>query len=218
MFKLYKPVYKFLRLSCDDINKRQLDNIELNWSYLVVLQAIHRYLLVKNESNSVDMQYEYARSSYLHYARWVADNETFYLDRAEQLEYPNTTWVAQEIRKACILLGAAQFSPREKVCFHHKAEEYLVYLSNVLNNSDTKYLARIQFILLQNHVIPNAFFQEALPEIATDEERSWNVPRSITYTNILARTVSKLASGVRNFSPKGELDWIRARLNSRSHS
>jgi hypothetical protein len=75
----------------------------------------------------------YARASLLHYARWMAEHETFYLDRPEQLEYPTETWAAQEIRKANILTAAAHLADdREAGKFRTKAQWFYDRLTTLM--------------------------------------------------------------------------------------
>ena len=90
----------------DDLDARRLPFVEGRWSYTVFLQALGRYLFVF-EARGRDDRWEYVRASVLHYARWMAAHEYFYLDRPEELEFPNETWAGQEMRKADVLDLAA---------------------------------------------------------------------------------------------------------------
>jgi hypothetical protein len=95
----------------DDIDERQLRNAELRWSYTIYLQALVRFIeLSIPDSDLKDVQ-NYAKSSLLHYARWMCANERFYLDEPEKLEYPTETWAAQELRKGTTLWMAARYAP-----------------------------------------------------------------------------------------------------------
>ena len=106
----------------DDITARDLLDRERRWSYTVFLQALGRYLLVKEELGSIDATYRYARASLLHYARWMAVHEYPYLDRPEELEYPTETWAAQEARKSEVFdLAAQHVSGAERQRFLDKA-------------------------------------------------------------------------------------------------
>jgi len=86
----------------DEIASRDLDNVEETWFYTIFLQAVINYLDIKRRLGEFDQGYRYARATLLHYARWMASNESPYLDFPERLQYPNDTWSAQDIRKACM--------------------------------------------------------------------------------------------------------------------
>ena len=98
----------------DDIEARGLRRPEERWSYTVFLQVLGKYLFLKMEWQQLDYMFAYARASLLHYARWMAENEYFYLDKPELLEYPTETWAAQEIRKAEVFNLAAYFANHEE--------------------------------------------------------------------------------------------------------
>jgi hypothetical protein len=94
----------------DDLSARTLDDAELRWSYTVYLQSLARFIELTDGVERLETLRAYARLSLLHYARWMADHERFYLDTPEQLEYPTETWAAQELRKGTTLLMAARWS------------------------------------------------------------------------------------------------------------
>ena len=94
----------------DDIDSLDLLNAEERWSYVVFLTSLAKYLDRKTEYQQFDATFDYARGSLLHYARWMLQNESPWLDRADELEYPNETWAAQEMRKANVLRWAARYA------------------------------------------------------------------------------------------------------------
>jgi hypothetical protein len=107
----------------DDIAALDLGNAELRWSYTVFLQSLVRLLAVSYEWGLDAELAGYARASLVHYARWMAEHETFYLDRPEQLEYPTETWAAQELRKANVLVAASKYvSKTDAASFRKKAD------------------------------------------------------------------------------------------------
>src|SRR6185295_656786 len=65
------------------------------------------------ERGLIDERYVYARDALMRYARWMAVHERNYLDHPEQLEFPNETWAAQDLRKAAVLEFAAQYAADE---------------------------------------------------------------------------------------------------------
>jgi len=91
----------------DDINARNLLDIENGWSYTVFLSMLVRYLDLKRDWHQLDPMYDYARRSLLHYAAWMRDHELPYLDQRDKLEFPTETWAAQDLRKANVMRFAA---------------------------------------------------------------------------------------------------------------
>ena len=94
----------------DDIEARNLLDVEKRWSYTVFLCTLARYLGVKAEAEECDTMYAYGRASLLRYAEWMLENEVPYFDRPEQLEYPTEAWAGQELRKANVLRLAAEYA------------------------------------------------------------------------------------------------------------
>ena len=91
----------------------QLLDAENRWSYTVFLQTLGKYLDYRADRGLVDERYAYARDVLLNYARWMAEHERPYLERPEQLEFPNETWAAQDIRKAAVFEFAARHARDE---------------------------------------------------------------------------------------------------------
>ncbi len=91
----------------DDVDSRNLLDIENRWSYTVFFSSIAKYLQVKQECNQIDESYAYGQACLLHYATWMLDHEVPYFDQREKMEYPTEAWAAQELRKANVLRWAA---------------------------------------------------------------------------------------------------------------
>jgi len=134
----------------DDIAALELGNAERRWSYTVFLQSLVRCLGAAEQLGwSADFA-AYVRQSLLHYARWMAENETFYLDRPEQLEYPTETWAAQEIRKANILIAVAHLANgNEAGKFRAKAQWFSKRAWTTLMSSSTWHYTRPMVLALQ---------------------------------------------------------------------
>jgi hypothetical protein len=134
----------------DDLAARRLNDPERRWSYTVFLQVLGKYLEYRFDRGLVDREYEYARASLLHYARWVAANEAPYLDRPELLDYPNETWAAQDIRKAAVCEFAACHAPSEadRELFAGRAAFFFNYAVDYLRNSPGRGLTRPVVLLL----------------------------------------------------------------------
>jgi hypothetical protein len=97
----------------DDLERRDLGNAELRWSYTVYLQALVRTLELTAPEPDLDELKVYIREALLHYGNWMATNEKFYLDAPDSLEYPTETWAAQELRKGTTLLMIADYAKPE---------------------------------------------------------------------------------------------------------
>lgn len=110
----------------EKISKRVLLNAETRWSYTMFLQSITTYLLVKNNYDIQDHNYRYAKNVLNHYAKWMLKNEQTYLSRSSQLEFPNETWAAQDIRKSMVFFACAYFTDSKELRFEllKKAEEF----------------------------------------------------------------------------------------------
>jgi len=94
----------------DDIEGRNLKDVEHRWSYTVFLQTLGKYLDLKTEYRQIDYMYAYARASLLHYAGWMRVNEVPYSSVLDKVEIPTETWPAQDIRKSNVFKFAAKYS------------------------------------------------------------------------------------------------------------
>ena len=92
----------------DNIEALDLLNVEHRWSYTVFLEALARYLLLKEEFAQVDFMYAYAQASLITYAKWMLQHEVPFFSKPEKLEFPTETWAGQELRKANVLRLAAR--------------------------------------------------------------------------------------------------------------
>lgn len=192
----------------DDVNSRNLSNVEECWFYTVFLQSVVRYLLTKESLNQLDNSFLYARSALLHYARWMEANEQPYLNKPEILEYPNHTWAAQDIRKANVLFLASYFTNKqqEKQSFYKKGDTIYQYVIEILSVEPTRYFTRILSILMQNHGV-KSFVEE--------KGHSWKLnnvifpKKNITTKKILFDTIQTV---LQNTSIDNELNWLRKRI------
>ena len=137
----------------DDVDARNLLDVEQRWSYTVFLQALGWYLHQKGELERFDEMYAYARASLLRYARWMAVHERPYLDRPEVLEFPTETWAAQDIRKADVFLWAAQHTTaHERAQFLERARHFFEYSVNTLATKPTRHFTRPVVLLLTSGI------------------------------------------------------------------
>ena len=123
---------------------------ENRWSYTVFLQTLGKYLEYRADRDLVDERFEYARAVLLRWARWMCVNERPYLDRAEQLEYPTETWVAQDLRKAAVFEFAARHTQDEGdyASFLARADGFVDYAVATLASMPSSRLARPVVLML----------------------------------------------------------------------
>lgn len=196
----------------DDIQQRGLLNVELCWSYLVILASITRYLELKNRLGQFDYAFGYARASLLHYTRWMRQNEQPFLADTTQLEFPNDTWVAQDIRKAILMFQALDLNPGETDAYRRQGEQWLLEVSQSLAKSPTRHFSRIQIILLQNfgpHVARHSF----APQAFTASMDEYGKAPKLTTHDLLTRLMVKGIKGLLEFRPSREKAWLDSRLN-----
>ena len=192
----------------DDIQSRQLTNIEECWFYTVFLQSVYRYLNTKEKLQQFDSSFKYGQDALLHYANWMCDNERPYLDTPEVLEYPNHTWAAQDIRKANVLYMASYYSKDQqtKSKLKEKADELYHYVTTTLASEPTRSFTRILSILMQNHgiksyvensnlVAPLPNLNDYLPEKTANNKQLFNA----------------FLDALSNTALSGELNWLRKR-------
>ena len=195
----------------DDINRRNLLDVENNWHYTVFLQAVNRYLLVKEEHNEFDDDFHYALNSFLHYVDWMLQNENPYLDNPENLEFPNFTWAAQDIRKANIFFGAAYFDINNSDKYLKKANFFKSYVINTLNETVTSSYTRILSILMQNQT-PLHFHQPKNKLFELDRSSKYQINKSYTSYHYFINLFFILLKALANFSITKELTWIKSRI------
>lgn len=106
----------------DDIDGLHLDEPEDRWSYLMFLQVLGKYLSLKRDADQIDYMFHYARTSLLHYARWMVAHEVPYKEVLHKVDIPTETWPAHDMRKCHILHVAAELGPpEERASFHERA-------------------------------------------------------------------------------------------------
>jgi hypothetical protein len=134
----------------DDIDSRNLLDIENRWMYTIFLHELGKYLDLKTELGQQDEMFAYAQSSLLHYADWMIKHEYVYLEKPEKLEYPNETWAAQELRKFTVLLHVARYtnSEKQKAAFQQAARRFLIEGFQRLHTFPTRDLMRPLALLL----------------------------------------------------------------------
>lgn len=195
----------------DDISMRNLHDIENTWSYVVLMQSLAKYLSLKEELNQLDKAYAYARQSFMHYAQWMLENESPYLSRTDILEFPNDTWVAQEIRKVSIWVYAAKYSENQAQAFRAKAKELLDYITTTLDKSPEKHFSRIQILLMQSYGPHLYCGKELMNTYIPYQTYDFGVPKKVKAASVAFALFKKILCGLRYLSPKNEKEWIKTR-------
>lgn len=195
----------------EDISLRQLNNHENAWFYTVFLQSVVRYLLLKESRNNIDDDYWYARHGLMHYCHWMIENESFYLDHPEQLEFPNDTWCAQELRKANLFYYAYYFSKDHESLYIDRAEEFYNYVTNRLTKSNEAHHTRILAIMMQNDGVQQKFNTKPVSPIPYETKQYVDAPGYDR--NAIVLTYMKDAIKILlHFSPRSEWSWLTKRL------
>ena len=198
----------------DNIEKRNLLVVETGWSYLILMTSIARYLYLKREAGNTDVHYSYAKAAFMHYAKWMLQNERPFLSDSEQLEFPNDTWVAQDVRKAMLMFQASELDPARTEDHQNKGNQWLTELCEALTQSKQKHYARILIILMQNYGPQHVSSPEGLAQLA-DGPAAANDSRAprLTWGELAARIVGRLARGILAFRPAKERAWLQLRLD-----
>jgi len=198
----------------DNIEKRNLLEVETGWSYLILMTSIARYLYLKREAGNTDVHYSYARAAFMHYANWMRENERPFLSDPGQLEFPNDTWVAQDIRKAMLMFQAAELHPARAEEYQNKGNQWLADVCETLAQGEQKHYARILIILMQNYGPQHVSSCKGLAQRTNDSTPANDInPPSLTWGELVARIVGRLIHGIRSFRPARERAWLHARMD-----
>lgn len=198
----------------DNIEKRNLLEVETGWSYLILMTSLARYLHLKREIGNTDAHYSYARDAFIHYANWMLENELPFLSDREQLEFPNDTWVAQDVRKAMLMFQAAELDPARAEDYQSKGSQWLAELCEALAQGKQKHYARILIILMQNYGPQQFSSHEGLAQHTDVPSPANNSrPPTLSWGELSARIVGRLVRGILAFRPAKERAWFHARLD-----
>lgn len=199
----------------EDIEERDLGNVELCWFYTVLLQAALRLLKIKELNNEIDDSFYSIRDAILNYVDWMQENEAPYLDKPEILEYPNHTWAAQDVRKANIFYIAAYYQPdvNKAKLYRVSGERFYQYVCKSIASEDTHYFTRILAILMQNHG-PTQYFRNCADNELTGKFREQCVYPTMNRNGIWQKcknVTSELVTRIINLSISRELNWLSLR-------
>ncbi len=197
----------------DDIGLRDFGDIEGTWHYTVFLQEVLRFLDLKRVTGQFDADFHRARNGLMHYARWMVDHEAPYLVQPDKLEYPNDTWVAQDIRKANVLYGAYRYTADDRAPLLKRACFFRDYVINELEQSDTLHYARLQALIMQNQG-PACVMENECEPYEIPETTGQSVDRESEYKvrDFIRAVVSGFGRVIKTTSPRREYAWVRVRL------
>lgn len=189
----------------DDISKRDFNDIEETWFYTVFLQAVAKYLSLTSQHIASHDKVHAVKAAFIHYATWMAENETYYLANKEVLEYPNDTWTGQDLRKIQILLCAYEITQNKNML--EKANELIDYVYPSLLASDERDYTRIQALVMQNFVdhssVSGLFSELDLQTANTDK---------VSKTRLSKSYFARVISFIKQYSIRREIDLLCVRI------
>ena len=198
----------------DDIEQRNLLDVELNWSYLVLLSSIARYLWIKRQLSKNDDAYHHALVSFLHYSNWMRTNERPFLQDSQKLEFANDTWIAQDVRKAALMFHAAELTQGpEAENYLARGGDWLEHSCDLLAQSSEKHFSRILIILNQNYGPQNIQAAMHCGTRQNQETKQTKKQPILTWPQLALRILQRFGLGLAQFRPARERAWLAARMN-----
>jgi hypothetical protein len=195
----------------ENVILRNLTDVETTWFYTVFLQALSRYLSVKEACGEIDDHFYYARDCLINFANWMVDNEYMYLDKPEILEYPNDTWTAQDLRKAHVLAAAYHYACDNNSKYLAKAEYFENEVAARLNSCATKTYTRIMVLVLQNSGAVNFYKNRPLGLFSTPYKQDWP-QASYEKSHFFIDIIKAMGKRLIRISLKNEISWLKKRL------
>ncbi|WP_292272627.1 hypothetical protein [Marinobacter sp.] len=197
----------------DMIEHRGLHDVENKWSYLVLLSVLFRYLYLKRQIDAYDEHYAYAKESVLLYTHWMLSNERPFMENKRQLEFPNDTWVAQDVRKAMLMFQASELDAENTDQYRKLGQNWLKQHTITLKHSKESHFSRILIILMQNYgpqllATPSHLSKD--PD--TTVHHQWELP-VLTWRLILSRIAKRALKAIVTFRPYREKSWLNTRLD-----
>jgi len=158
----------------DNVERRNLDDPEHRWSYLVFLQVLGKYLDCKVSKGEIDYMYSYAQASLLHYTEWMLEHEIPYATILYKVEIPTETWPAQDIRKSVVFDLAAKHAtgPLREKCREKASFFFQISIRDLLSFS-TCALTRPIVLLLTNAYV-HLYFQLHAEETAPQATENYD--------------------------------------------
>ena len=197
----------------DNIEQRNLLNVETGWSYLILLASLFRYLHLKRQIDREDEHYQFTKDSVLHYTSWMLDNERTFLADKTQLEFANDTWVAQDIRKAMIMFQASELDHENSTRYQKMGQTWLEEVTRSLQCSQEAHFTRIFVILMQNHGPQSLSPPKPLQNKNRASLPSHWAPPIMTWRLLVSRVGQRALRAILTFRPLRELHWLNSRLD-----
>jgi hypothetical protein len=203
----------------DNIDERNFSDIENTWYYVVLLQAVAKYLAIVSQyitaesTGFIDLQkVSLIHNAFTHYSLWMAENEQPYLANKDVLEYPNDTWTGQDLRKIHVLLCAHELTHTKSML--DKAHALTADIYPALLNSKESAFTRIQALIMQNYASQQSIagsFNELssiltqYSETHADKKRDHTVNKSVSV---------RALSFIKAYSINKEIDMLCVRIPS----
>ena len=196
----------------DNIEKRELLDVENRWMYTIFLQALGRYIDTKTEYKQFDDRRKYAIHALIKYAEWMLVNECPYLDQSEKLEFPNETWAAQDLRKGQILIKAASFftSIQKKNVYLKKGRYFYNTAVVMLKRFESRTLTRPLALAMQNAPI-YCYSLSTEKDIGVHYEEKLKIKRSLKNKKPVLQYLQIFFLRMENII-KSEIEFIKWRL------
>ena len=197
----------------DDIPLRNLEHIESSWSYLVYLQAVCKYLDVKIQRQEIDEACLYARDALLRYMDWMLEHETPFLQNSENMEYPNQTWTAQDLRKANLFYVASSYTEDKKEQYLKAARFYAGYVEDTLAKEETRYYSRILILLMQNDLQESSLDYNVAEKCRKQSNSaSYSAAPLYSVSGVLFELCKDIVRRILTLSFKEERRWLSFRM------
>lgn len=201
----------------EDLSTRHLGNVEISWFYTVFLQSVIRFLFTKESAKQIDEDYWYARDCLINFGEWMLEHESFYLDKPDELEFPNDTWCAQEIRKANVLFHCYCFGSSRNDRFLERANEFFTYIHDRLSKSDERYFTRIQALIMQNQGVYQQFClqQHKRQDFYSNVEyqsQDWPPVPVFSRIGLTLEYIKDMFKLLPKLSISKEIHWLKVRL------
>ena len=196
--------------------ERDLLDIERNWSYLIMLQSVCRFIAVcRSDSLEADSA-EYCQQLVLVFAKWMADSEQPFLSQAALLDFPNETWAAQDIRKAWVLSAAAKLdSSAFRQEFEERSCAFESYVAGALNGRPNAAHTRIIVLLMQSRVADTRKMPSTETSNASGATFEFASVPTWTITSFVMHLLTRFGSALLALSLRRELKWFRSRFADR---
>ncbi len=156
---------EYIRTCChpgENPEKLDLLNREERWSYTVFLGVLGKYLNLKYELGKMDAMFYYAKAVLIRTVDWMVENEFSYLDRPSDLEFPTSTWAAQDLRKTVAFLLAAKYGDEDRSkAYLGKATEFLENSKKQIQTFDDPDAVRCMVLIMNCLPFYNGFMKRA---------------------------------------------------------